>query len=143
MVQGIAADALLQDYATLKKVASHKQPHAIDRRLLWLSENKETLTEGEREELLALVGSGRLFRRTDGGETSNKGDFEASNRSLASTFWINAVPLIPTRLREAVVHRGPVIAVNIASAAPCWSCRKGVVLYVRCGQQTAVHYRGV
>ena len=62
MVQGIATrnnvsvDSLLQDCAaTLQKVASYKLPLAMDRRLLWLSENKETLTEFEREELLALV----------------------------------------------------------------------------------------
>ena len=49
-------DSLIQDCAgTLQKVASYKLPSALDRRLLWLSENKESLTEAEREEWLALV----------------------------------------------------------------------------------------
>ncbi|MBI1832034.1 MAG: hypothetical protein HYR84_11355 [Planctomycetes bacterium] len=49
-------DSLIQDCAaTLQKVASYKLPASLDRRLLWLSENKETLTPDEREELLALV----------------------------------------------------------------------------------------
>jgi hypothetical protein len=53
---GISVDALLQDCAgTLRRVASYRLPAAMDRRLLWLSENKESLTESEREELLALV----------------------------------------------------------------------------------------
>jgi hypothetical protein len=51
-----AVDTLIQDCAaTLEKVASYKLPPALDRRLLWLSENKENLTEGERDELLALI----------------------------------------------------------------------------------------
>jgi predicted exporter len=49
-------DALIQDCANaLQKMAAHKLPAALDRRLLWLSENKENLSEAEREELLALV----------------------------------------------------------------------------------------
>jgi len=49
-------DSLLQDCtAVLQKVATYKLPVAMDRRLLWLSENKEELTEAERGELLALV----------------------------------------------------------------------------------------
>ncbi len=49
-------DTLLQDcFATLQKVASYKLPAPIDRRLLFLSENKETLNDVEREELLALI----------------------------------------------------------------------------------------
>ena len=62
MVQGIATrnigavDLWIQDCAaTLQKVARYQLPPAVDRRLLWLSENKETLTEADREELLALV----------------------------------------------------------------------------------------
>lgn len=51
-----SADAVLQDCATtLQRVADYKLPAALDRRLLQLSENKEKLTETEREELLALV----------------------------------------------------------------------------------------
>jgi hypothetical protein len=41
--------------ATLEQVACYRLPPAIDRRLLWLSENKERLTPAEREELSALV----------------------------------------------------------------------------------------
>lgn len=41
--------------ATLQQVAGYRLPPAIDRRLLWLSENKEILTDPERGELLALV----------------------------------------------------------------------------------------
>ena len=51
-----SVDALIQDCAvTLQNVASYKLPAALNRRLLWLSENKETLTESEREELLDLI----------------------------------------------------------------------------------------
>ncbi|MBI2808086.1 MAG: hypothetical protein HYX68_24135 [Planctomycetes bacterium] len=62
MTQGIAApdpavvDSLMQDCAaTLQKVEGYTLPAAMDRRLLWLSENKESLTQTEREELHALV----------------------------------------------------------------------------------------
>jgi hypothetical protein len=62
MVQGIATrnnipvDSLLRDCAaTLEKVASYKLPQPMDRRLLWLSENKESLSASERKELLALI----------------------------------------------------------------------------------------
>jgi hypothetical protein len=49
-------DSLLRDCAaTLQRVAAYRLPPALDRRLLWLSENKEALNETEREELLALV----------------------------------------------------------------------------------------
>ena len=49
-------DSLIQDCAaTLERVAVYRMPAAMDRRLLWLSENKESLTQPEREELLALV----------------------------------------------------------------------------------------
>ena len=40
---------------TLRKVASDRLPQALDQRLLWLSENKQTLSAPEREELLGLV----------------------------------------------------------------------------------------
>jgi thioredoxin-like negative regulator of GroEL len=41
--------------AALQQVAAYRLPPALDRRLLWLSENKESLTQQEREELLELV----------------------------------------------------------------------------------------
>ncbi len=41
--------------ATLRRLAGYRLPAALDQRLLWLSENKESLTEPERHELLALV----------------------------------------------------------------------------------------
>jgi hypothetical protein len=51
-----AADLLIQECAvTLQRVANYRMPGAMDRRLLWLSENQESLTAPEREELLALV----------------------------------------------------------------------------------------
>lgn len=49
-------DSLIQDCAaTLRKVAAYKLPASLDRRLLSLSENKESLTQEERDELQALV----------------------------------------------------------------------------------------
>ena len=51
-----AVDSLIQECAaTLQRVANYRMPVAMDRRLLWLAENKEGLTQPEREELLALV----------------------------------------------------------------------------------------
>lgn len=41
--------------SALQRVASYRLPPALDRRLLWLSENQESLSEAEREELLAAV----------------------------------------------------------------------------------------
>ncbi len=41
--------------AALRRVADYRLPAALDCRLLWLSENKERLSEAEREELLATV----------------------------------------------------------------------------------------
>ena len=57
MVNGLeATETLLRNCVqTLGEVASFRLPGALDRRLLWLSENKETITAGEREELLALI----------------------------------------------------------------------------------------
>jgi hypothetical protein len=53
---GIATDSALRDSAAaLRRVSDYRLPPALDRRLLWLSENKEKLSEAEREELLALV----------------------------------------------------------------------------------------
>jgi hypothetical protein len=52
----VPIDSLIQDCAaTLQKMACYKLPAAMDRRLLGLSENKETLTEVERDELHALI----------------------------------------------------------------------------------------
>jgi hypothetical protein len=49
-------ETILRDcLAVLRNVAAYHLPAAMDRRLLWLSENKESLTSQEREELLALV----------------------------------------------------------------------------------------
>jgi hypothetical protein len=39
----------------LERVAAYRIPPALDKRLLWLSENKERLNEAERAELLAAV----------------------------------------------------------------------------------------
>lgn len=51
-----AVESVLRDsLATLRNVAAYRLPAALDRRLLWLSENKESLTAAEREELLAMV----------------------------------------------------------------------------------------
>ena len=47
--------ALQQCAATLRRVSEYRLPAGIDRRLLELSENNDSLTTGEREELLALV----------------------------------------------------------------------------------------
>jgi hypothetical protein len=41
--------------ATLTRVANYRLPVALDRRLLWLSENKERLDESQRQELFALI----------------------------------------------------------------------------------------
>ncbi len=40
--------------ATLQSVANYRLPAAMDKRLLWLAENKEQLNDAERQELLAL-----------------------------------------------------------------------------------------
>ena len=40
---------------TLNRVANYHLPNALDRRLLWLSENKELLDDSQRKELIALV----------------------------------------------------------------------------------------
>ena len=50
------AEPVLRDcVAALKRVATYRLPAAIDGRLLWLSENKEQLSDAEREELMALA----------------------------------------------------------------------------------------
>ena len=51
----VSVDLIQACAATLQRVAHYRLPSAMDRRLLWLSENKEVLTEVEHEELLALV----------------------------------------------------------------------------------------
>jgi hypothetical protein len=49
-------DAVLHDCATtLARVAAYRLPPAVDQRLLWLSENKESLSAPERQELLGLA----------------------------------------------------------------------------------------
>ena len=62
MVQGIHftskqnIDELIRECAsTLQRVAAYRLPPAVDRRLLWLSENKEVLSPAENDELLALI----------------------------------------------------------------------------------------
>jgi hypothetical protein len=52
----VSTERVLRDcVATLQRVGDYRLPAALDRRLLWLSENKETLTETEQEELFALI----------------------------------------------------------------------------------------
>jgi hypothetical protein len=52
----IAAEEVLRDcVAALRRSAAYRLPPALDRRLLWLSENKDQLTEPQRDELLALA----------------------------------------------------------------------------------------
>jgi len=52
----VAAEEVLRDcVAALQRSAAYRLPPALDRRLLWLSENKGQLTEAERDELLALA----------------------------------------------------------------------------------------
>lgn len=53
--QGVVESVILDCAVTLRRVAEYRLPTAIDERLLWLSENKELLTEAEHQELLALV----------------------------------------------------------------------------------------
>jgi hypothetical protein len=50
-----AEPALLECVAALERVATYQLPAALDRRLVWLSENKDQLTPSEREELLGMV----------------------------------------------------------------------------------------
>lgn len=49
-------ESLIGDCAiTLRQLAEYRLPSALDHRLLWLSENKDSLNETERRELMALV----------------------------------------------------------------------------------------
>jgi hypothetical protein len=49
-------DLVLRDCMhTLRRIAEFRLPNALDRRLLWLSENKEQLDDEQRNELAALV----------------------------------------------------------------------------------------
>jgi hypothetical protein len=48
-------EAVRQCADALRRLAEYRLPVGLDRRLLYLSENKEVLTAEEREELLALV----------------------------------------------------------------------------------------
>ncbi len=53
---GTLMESVMRDcIAALKHVSDYRLPPAVDRRLLWLSENKESLTETEREELMGLL----------------------------------------------------------------------------------------
>ncbi len=53
---GTSLESVLRDCAgALQHVAAYQLPPALDRRLLSLSESKESLSETEREELMALV----------------------------------------------------------------------------------------
>jgi hypothetical protein len=50
------AEAVIRECAAaLQRIATYRLPFAVDRRLLWLSENKERLTPEERDELLEVV----------------------------------------------------------------------------------------
>jgi hypothetical protein len=40
---------------TLRRIAEYRLPAALDKRLIWLSENKESLDSHQRDELMALV----------------------------------------------------------------------------------------
>jgi hypothetical protein len=55
MVNGPVEAVLRECIVALRRVAEYRLPPAMDRRLLWLSENKEKLSEAERDELLALI----------------------------------------------------------------------------------------
>ena len=55
VAQGPAGAILKDCISTLQQVASYRLPRAVDRRLLWLSENKEALSTDERDELTALT----------------------------------------------------------------------------------------
>src|SRR5438874_8649858 len=55
LTQGPAGRVLRDCVATLDQVARYRLPAVLDRRLLWLSENKQQLTQNERDELSALV----------------------------------------------------------------------------------------
>lgn len=55
MIQSQGEPVLRDCVDTLNRVANYHLPLALDRRLLWLSENKDRLDDGQREELAALV----------------------------------------------------------------------------------------
>lgn len=50
-----AKDVMRECARVLQRLAEYRLPPALDRRLLWLSENKEWLCDEDREELLASV----------------------------------------------------------------------------------------
>jgi hypothetical protein len=52
---GVAMEALRECVSALQRVAAYRFPPGLDRRLLWLSENKERLNQAEREELEAAI----------------------------------------------------------------------------------------
>jgi len=102
-VAEVSPDALLREcVAALRRLDAYRLPPALDRRLLYLSENKDTLSESEREELLALV----EFSEE---RTVEKLQAKAMLRRIAES-WPHllsppAVTLIPASLRPAVVRR--------------------------------------
>lgn len=51
-----AGEPVLRDcMRTLRRISEYRLPLALDQRLLWLSENKESLNETQRDELAALL----------------------------------------------------------------------------------------
>lgn len=53
---GPSQEATLRECVrALRRAASYRLPPTLDKRVLWLSENKEALSESERGELLAMV----------------------------------------------------------------------------------------
>jgi hypothetical protein len=85
---GVSLESALRDcVATLQRLATYHLPPAMDQRLLWLSENKEKLTEAEREELLAVV----EFTEE---RTVEKLQAQAALKRLAEN-WPHLVPALP------------------------------------------------
>jgi hypothetical protein len=76
---GSLESALADCAATLRRVSEYRLPPAVDQRLAYLAENKETLTPAEREELLALVEFAE-------GRTIEKLEATAVLRRLAAEF---------------------------------------------------------
>lgn len=52
----LKTESLFKDcIEALQRVAAFRLPKAMDQRLLWLAQNKESLTQAEHDELLALA----------------------------------------------------------------------------------------
>lgn len=77
--EGPAGQVLRDCYSTLEQVASYRLPSAIDGRLKWLSENKQSLGASERDELMALVDFSEA-------RTLEKAQAQATLRRLAEVF---------------------------------------------------------